>query len=158
MNRATLLIVLVLAIPVTAGADWKPHAGLGLQVWVPDGWTEQADGDTLRYTSTDQDATAVLAALGPCTLEQASASVATTVGTVVSSPVVASGPTAVERNGLPGITWEGTGRVGTRSVAWGALLVTRNDQCLLIVTTVVPSRQTKYNTALSRVLRSVKPI
>ncbi len=152
MNK-TCLTVLILLLVVPVSADWLTHESTGLELWIPDDWDYEYDGDLLLIQESDQDLLLVVLVSDAGTIEAFTDEMVSLLERYVANPEVTERAEAIEVNGLAHYYMEGTGEFEGEAIDWDLTFVVgaRKGMVLIGVGDIETHQET-----LDRIYNSVR--
>jgi hypothetical protein len=151
-----LLVSVALGLCLPALAAWQTHAGIGLQIWVPDDWKQEADEDTLTVRSPDENVAVVYVMLAAQDLKAATQALDQEIGVIIKNPKISTKPKETTIKGVRGMFTEGTGTVTGAQVDWSVAIYSHKDRCLLILGFGESGKAKKHAKEIEKMLTSIK--
>lgn len=157
MKKMSALCLLALIVAVSpAAADIMQHP-IGLQIWSPDTWGTEVDGEMLTLTSPDEGAVVMLIVLKAREMDAAIDEMDRELTALVRDPVVSTQPQEIDVNGLSGITTDGYGQVDGAQLDWMCALLRHRSHVLMVLGFADSANFYRYEQILSEILGSIQP-
>jgi hypothetical protein len=142
--------------PAFTQAEIKQHP-IGLQIWTPDTWTSEVDGDMLSVTSPDEGAVVILMVFDYQNIEMAIDEMDRELSQIIYNIRTTAFDENMVINGLKGVTEEGTGTIDGTRIDWLSGLFPYGNHALMILGVVDSNMYDTYQHMLVEILSSLKP-
>ena len=162
-SLATLLAIAftLLVAPAAAplSAEELNHNEARVKVWIPDGWTQEADEQSLIINDPAEEVMVVFLVVEGSKIETALDAMEQELASIVENVTSEGEPQEVELNGMPAIVLDGKGTVEGEAVDLGiAVLRTPADKALLVFAIAKSSAVAKHEKTIEKILSGIKPL
>lgn len=169
MNNSTnakltrTLIAMLCALTFVAGtalsAEDVNHTEAQVKVWIPDGWEQEADEDSLIVGDPDEEVMVAFLVVDGDNVEAALDAMEAELSEIVDDVEADGEPEEVELNGMPTIVLDATGTVEGESVDLGiAVIMTPANKALLVFAIAQSSTVAKHEKTIEKILGGIKPM
>lgn len=156
VRRLSLIVLCILFLACTAHAGIMQHPS-GLQIWIPNTWSTETDGDLLMTNSPDEGAIVIMFVVQARDLNMAINELDKELGKVIQNAKPTSKPQKLYIHGVNGVGVNGVGNVDGEAIAWGAGLFKHRGNVLMVLGFTEAGKLATYNPMLQEILHSLQP-
>lgn len=157
--KKIILFLVIISVGPFGLADWVDHP-IGLAVWIPEEWRQEADESLLQVTSPDDAVTVFYLMIDAENLEAAVEKLEIELSRIIKRVDIVREIEEVRVNGIPGVLTGGTGFVPGRirdvKVRWLVGLLQYRDRALMVVGFAAEAVFDEHEGALVEMLTSIK--
>ncbi|GMV44413.1 MAG: hypothetical protein AMXMBFR64_61290 [Myxococcales bacterium] len=157
MKLMNLLVTCALSLTLigSAAAEEFNHPA-GFKLWVPDGWTHEAEGEALQATDPDEEVTFGFIVLDNASdIEAALKGLDEELGKVIKD-LKAEEPSETKINGLDAVVVDAKGKIEGTAVDVGVALIAKGGKVMLVFGAVESSKAKKHDAAIEKIIKSIK--
>lgn len=145
-------------LPAVLFARVIPHHDAGVQITVPDNWTQEIDGDLLMMNDPGEEALLMFLVVEAEQIEDALSALETELENIVTDAEMED-PQERTLNGMQAIVADGYGMAEGENVQLGVAVVkTPKNKALIVIGIVLDEAASKHQSAIEQAIRSIKPI
>lgn len=157
-----LLVLLGLAVaPLAAQAEEVVHEEAGVEIWYPDEWDAEIDGDVMTLTDDEDDPDIMLQFImleDEDEVDEALDGIDEALGELVDDLELDEGE-ELDVNGMEGVIFGGTGRVEGEDVLVGLLLVdTPGGHVMAVLALATEDLYELFEDDVDKIFRRMKPV
>ncbi len=140
-------------------ADTLSHSTAGVNIWVPDNWSQEGDDNMLIAGDPNEEIIMVFGILEASEIDAAIEEMDRELSQIVENAEPVGEPEEVKINGMDAIVMDGKGSVEGTPVEMGiALIATPNKKILLVFGVVEATAAEKHEATVEKIMMGIKPM